>query len=109
AGGGRSQSCRLRRRANGSSCARAGMPRINANGCVGFRGLLASTPIVRRTRSPMRSSKWHALGNIYLLVERAELTPDEVRAIVGDADGVVQVVRSDGESGDVVIWNPDGS
>ena len=57
----------------------------------------------------MRSSKWHALGNIYLLVERAELTPDEVRAIVGDADGVVQVVRSDGESGDVVIWNPDGS
>jgi diaminopimelate epimerase len=57
----------------------------------------------------MRSSKWHALGNVYLLLERAELTPDEVRAAVGEADGIVQVVASDGDSADVVIWNPDGS
>jgi diaminopimelate epimerase len=57
----------------------------------------------------MRSSKWHALGNVYLLVERAELTADEVRALVGDADGIVQVVASEDDSADVVIWNPDGS
>ncbi|HYY04755.1 MAG TPA: diaminopimelate epimerase [Gaiellaceae bacterium] len=57
----------------------------------------------------MRSSKWHALGNVYLLVERAELTADDVRALVGDADGIVQVVASEDDSADVVIWNPDGS
>jgi diaminopimelate epimerase len=57
----------------------------------------------------MKSSKWHALGNVYLLVERAELTPDDVRAAAGDADGIVQVVAIDDDSADVVIWNPDGS
>jgi diaminopimelate epimerase len=57
----------------------------------------------------MRSSKWHALGNVYLLVEQAELTPDDVRTTVGDADGIVQVVAAEGDSADVVIWNPDGS
>jgi diaminopimelate epimerase len=57
----------------------------------------------------MRSSKWHALGNVYLLVERAELTSDEARANVGDADGIVQVFASRSDSADVVIWNPDGS
>jgi diaminopimelate epimerase len=57
----------------------------------------------------MRSSKWHALGNVYLLVERADLTPEEVRATVGGADGIVQVVAANRDSADVVIWNPDGS
>ena len=57
----------------------------------------------------MRSSKWHALGNVYLLVERAELTADEVLAAVADADGIAQVVTADADSADVVIWNPDGS
>jgi diaminopimelate epimerase len=57
----------------------------------------------------MRSSTWHALGNVYLLVERAELSSDDVRALVGKADGVVQIVSSNGDSADVVIWNPDGS
>jgi diaminopimelate epimerase len=57
----------------------------------------------------MRSSTWHALGNVYLLVEQAELTADDVRALVGDADGILQVVSSDRESAEVVIWNPDGS
>jgi diaminopimelate epimerase len=57
----------------------------------------------------MKLSKWHALGNIYLLVEGAELTPEHARDLVGDADGIVEV-RSvdDGEAG-IVIWNPDGS
>ena len=57
----------------------------------------------------MRSSTWHALGNVYLLVEQAELSADGARALVGDADGIVQVVSSARDSADVVIWNPDGS
>jgi diaminopimelate epimerase len=57
----------------------------------------------------MKSSKWHALGNVYLLVERAELTPEAVRAEVGDADGIVEVLAAGPDWAEVVIWNPDGS
>jgi diaminopimelate epimerase len=57
----------------------------------------------------MRSSKWHALGNVYLLVEQADLTREQVRAEVGDADGIVQVAASGPDWAEVVIWNPDGS
>ena len=57
----------------------------------------------------MRSSKWHALGNVYLLVERAELAPDGVRAAARGTDGIVQVVATGPDWADVVIWNPDGS
>ena len=39
----------------------------------------------------MRSSRWHALGNSYLLLEDAELTPERVRELVGDADGILEV------------------
>ncbi len=46
-------------------------PALSANGCGGSRGLLASPPIVRRTRPPMRSSRWHAAGNVYLLTEES--------------------------------------
>jgi diaminopimelate epimerase len=53
----------------------------------------------------MTFSKWHAHGNVYLVTERRGLTPDDVRASVGDADGIVEV----GEDGAVTIWNPDGS
>jgi diaminopimelate epimerase len=66
----------------------------------------------------MRFSKWHGLGNDYLLVERAELavplTPENVRRIcdyhfgVG-SDGILEIVSADGTEADVVIWNPDGS
>jgi diaminopimelate epimerase len=66
----------------------------------------------------MRLSKWHGLGNDYLLAERAELdvelTPDRVRTLcdyhfgVG-SDGIVEVVSANGAEADVVIWNPDGS
>jgi diaminopimelate epimerase len=53
----------------------------------------------------MRSSKWHALGNVYLLVERADcLTADDARALAQDTDGVLEV---DGNR--VKVWNPDGS
>ena len=66
----------------------------------------------------MQFSKWHGLGNDYLLVERAELalplTPERVRKIcdyhfgVG-SDGIVEVLSTNGSGAEVVIWNPDGS
>jgi diaminopimelate epimerase len=66
----------------------------------------------------MKLSKWHGLGNDYLLVERAELeaplTPERVRRIcdyhfgVG-SDGILEIVSADGDRAEVVIWNPDGS
>ncbi len=66
----------------------------------------------------MRLSKWHGLGNDYLLAERAELevelTPERVRTLcdyhfgVG-SDGIVEVVSANGARAEVVIWNPDGS
>jgi diaminopimelate epimerase len=87
----------------------------------------------------MRFSKWHGLGNDYLLVQRAHLdtplTPERVRRLcdyhfgVG-SDGVLEVVSANGDEAtgpageagtpsvgtaksvpcaEVVIWNPDGS
>ena len=53
----------------------------------------------------MRSSKWHALGNVYLLVEQADrLTAGRARELAHDTDGVLEV-RGDA----VTVWNPDGS
>ncbi|HSC72845.1 MAG TPA: diaminopimelate epimerase [Gaiellaceae bacterium] len=53
----------------------------------------------------MKSSKWHALGNVYLLVEQAEpLTPERARELSRDTDGVLEVAGSQ-----VTVWNPDGS
>jgi diaminopimelate epimerase len=66
----------------------------------------------------MRFSKWHALGNSYLLVERVDptsaLTPDEARRLCDPrygigADGVLEVTGIRGAEADVVVWNPDGS
>jgi diaminopimelate epimerase len=37
------------------------------------------------------------------------LTSERVRAEVGDADGIVEVVSADADKAEVVIWNPDGS
>src|SRR6059058_4836886 len=66
----------------------------------------------------MQFSKWHGLGNDYLLVERAKLdvplTPERVRKLcdyhfgVG-SDGILEVVAANGDRAEVVIWNPDGS
>src|SRR4051794_36339250 len=56
----------------------------------------------------MRSSRWDANGNIYLVTEEA-LTPDAVRAEVGDADGIIEVFRSGEHWVEIAIWNPDGS
>lgn len=61
----------------------------------------------------MRFSRWRAAGNDYLLTERADLgeplTPERVRAEVGDADGILEVIAVDGPAAEIVIWNPDGS
>ncbi len=66
----------------------------------------------------MRFSKWHALGNSYLLVERSEvgspLTPTQAHRLCDvhsgiGSDGVLEVVSVDGTRAEVVIWNPDGS
>jgi diaminopimelate epimerase len=66
----------------------------------------------------MQFSKWHALGNSYLLIERSELgrPVDEelvrrlcdVRVGVG-ADGLLEVLGVDGARAETAIWNPDGS
>ena len=66
-------------------------------------------PIARRARSRIRSSRWHALGNSYLLLEDAELTPERVRELVGDADGILVVRVTGADTAGVTIWNPDGS
>jgi diaminopimelate epimerase len=63
------------------------------------------------------TERWSALGNVYLVEERhgpeghtRGLTPDGVRALCSDdADGVVEVVASEGDEVDVVIWNRDGT
>jgi diaminopimelate epimerase len=66
----------------------------------------------------MKFSKWHGLGNDYLLVERAELVfplePELVRRLCDyhlgiGSDGIIEVTGVDGTRAEVVIWNPDGS
>ena len=58
----------------------------------------------------MRSSRWHAHGNEYLLVEPdRRLTADEARALAGAGDGVLEVVDREGSTAEIVVWNPDGS
>jgi diaminopimelate epimerase len=61
----------------------------------------------------VRFSKWHALGNSYVVVE-GRLDPELARRIcdvrygVG-SDGAVEVVSADGARAEIAIWNPDGS
>ena len=57
----------------------------------------------------MRFSKWHALGNVYLVADDRALTPAVVRNVAAGADGVVQVISQARDEMAVVIWNPDGS
>jgi diaminopimelate epimerase len=56
----------------------------------------------------MRFSRWQAQGNVYLVAE-ASLTADVVRAEVGDADGILEVLSRGGDWLEIAIWNPDGS
>jgi len=57
----------------------------------------------------MRSSRWHAHGNVYLVAESAELTPERVREAARGTDGIVEVVGAGDGVVEIVIWNPDGS
>jgi diaminopimelate epimerase len=65
----------------------------------------------------MRFSKWHALGNSYLVVERSErgqLRPAEVVALCDPdtgigSDGVLEVTSVEPARVEIAIWNPDGS
>jgi diaminopimelate epimerase len=57
----------------------------------------------------MTSSQWHAHGNVYLLSEDGELTPELVREQAQGTDGVVQVLRAGRDIVEIVIWNTDGS
>ena len=57
----------------------------------------------------MRSwSRWQAHGNVYLVTEDA-LDPGSVRELVGDADGMLEVLSRGEDWIELVIWNPDGS
>jgi diaminopimelate epimerase len=56
----------------------------------------------------MRSSRWDANGNVYLITEES-MTPDAVRAAVDGADGILEVFRSGDDWVEIAIWNPDGS
>ena len=66
----------------------------------------------------MRLSKWHGLGNDYLLLEQSEppleLTPERVTRLcdyhfgVG-SDGIVEIVSTSADEAGARIWNPDGS
>lgn len=67
---------------------------------------------VLRRRLRVTSSVWSALGNTYVVVEPdpgRPLDPAQVSALVGDADGIVEVVSVGVGEMSVVIWNPDGS
>src|SRR5262245_13247627 len=82
------------------------MRRTSASGCGAYPALLASMRIANPATSRMKSSKWNALGNVYLLVERAEpLTPELARELSLETDGVLEVLPGN----DVRVWNPDGS
>jgi diaminopimelate epimerase len=57
----------------------------------------------------MRFSRWDAHGNVYLLTEQGELTPETARAAAAGSDGILQVVGRGQDWVEIVIWNPDGS
>jgi len=65
----------------------------------------------------MQFSKWHALGNSYLVVEQPDagpLTPARVQRLCSVAtgigsDGVLEVTQREDAYAVVTIWNPDGS
>jgi diaminopimelate epimerase len=66
----------------------------------------------------MRFSKWHGLGNDYLLVERVDVGYPLEAALVRrlcdyhlgvGSDGILEVLDAEGPRAEIVIWNPDGS
>src|ERR1700739_1325603 len=80
------------------------MPRISASGCDAWRGSLWSRPTDRRRRPQLRSSHWHAHGNVYLVLEG-----DASGVDLSGTDGAVEVLFVDGDEVTIGIVNPDGS
>ena len=68
----RSGRCLGRKRSRPSCDVPCATRPTSGNGSGASRALLASGPTDQLRRSPLRFSKWHALGNDYLLVERAD-------------------------------------
>jgi diaminopimelate epimerase len=56
----------------------------------------------------MRSSRWQAHGNVYLVVEEP-LSTEAVRALAVGTDGILEVLERGQDWLEIVIWNPDGS
>ena len=56
----------------------------------------------------MRSSRWQAHGNVYLVVEDAAEHEAVRRSSVG-TDGILEVGERGQDWLEIVIWNPDGS
>lgn len=57
----------------------------------------------------MRSSRWQAQGNVYLVAESGRLTAEDVRLQVAEADGILEILASGDDWVEIAIWNPDGS
>lgn len=60
----------------------------------------------------MRSSRWRALGNTYVVQEADDdgrLEPADAAALARDADGVIEVLASSDDQVEIAIWNRDGS
>jgi diaminopimelate epimerase len=59
----------------------------------------------------MRSSKWSAHGNVYLLVEDEGVTPERAQELSAayETDGVLEVLDVHGAQAEISVWNPDGS
>ena len=85
-----------------SSSAPAATPRTSGSGCGGSPASLALTAPGARRRWQMQFSKWHALGNSYLVVEQPDagpLTPARVQRLCSVAtgigsDGVLEVTHA---------------
>jgi diaminopimelate epimerase len=57
----------------------------------------------------MRSSRWNAQGNVYLVTEETPLRSGDVVAAVGNADGILEILATGEDWVQIRIWNPDGS
>jgi diaminopimelate epimerase len=56
----------------------------------------------------MKSSRWNAAGNLYLLTEE-RLEPERVPELAAGTDGILEVIAFGEDWVEVTIWNPDGS
>src|SRR6476646_587245 len=80
------------------------MPRISESGCAAWRGSLSSLPTGSRRRPQLKSSRWHAHGNVYLVHDGSAAGLD-----LSGTDGAVEVLSVEGDDLTIGIVNPDGS